>query len=53
MAIYERIKTGLGAAAILALCWPAYAKEGQPAPWQLGFQPAASPVMEQIRSFHT
>jgi cytochrome c oxidase subunit 2 len=43
----------LGAAAILAFCGAAYAKEGQPAPWQLGFQPPASPIMEQIHSFHT
>ena len=53
MAIFDRIKTVLGAAAILALCGAAYAKEGQPAPWQLGFQPPASPIMEQIHSFHT
>jgi len=53
MAIFDRIKTVLGAAAILALCGPVYAKDGQPAPWQLGFQPPASPVMEQIHSFHT
>jgi cytochrome c oxidase subunit 2 len=38
---------------MLALCGAAYAKEGQPAPWQLGFQPPASPIMEQIHSFHT
>jgi cytochrome c oxidase subunit 2 len=30
----------------------AYAKEGQPAPWQIGFQPANTPIMEQITSFH-
>ena len=24
----------------------------QPEPWQLGFQPAASPVMAQLSSFH-
>lgn len=26
---------------------------GQPLPWQMGFQAAASPVMEAINSFHT
>jgi cytochrome c oxidase subunit 2 len=52
MAIFDRIKMVFVAAASLALCAPAYALEGQPAPWQLGFQPAASPVMEQIESFH-
>jgi cytochrome c oxidase subunit II len=30
----------------------AFAAPGQPSPWQLGFQPAATPVMEQIESFH-
>lgn len=34
---------GLGSAAFAA----------QPAPWQLGFQEAAAPVMEQITSFNT
>jgi cytochrome c oxidase subunit 2 len=29
------------------------AKTGQPEPWQLNFQPAASPVMANIESFHT
>lgn len=53
MAIFDRIKTALGAVAIVALCGGAHAKDGQPDPWQMGFQPAASPVMEQITSFHT
>jgi cytochrome c oxidase subunit 2 len=53
MAIFDRIKMVFVAAASLALCAPAYALEGQPAPWQLGFQPAASPIMEQIHAFHT
>jgi cytochrome c oxidase subunit 2 len=53
MAIFDRVKTVIAASASLALCGAAYAKEGQPAPWQLGFQPAASPIMEQIHSFHT
>jgi cytochrome c oxidase subunit 2 len=53
MAIFDRIKMVFVAAASLALCAPAFALEGQPAPWQLGFQPAASPIMEQIHAFHT
>ncbi len=53
MAIFDRVKTVITASASLLLCGAAYAKEGQPAPWQLGFQPAASPIMEQIHSFHT
>ena len=53
MAIFDRFKAVLGAAAGFPICGPAYALEGQPAPWQLGFQPAASPIMEQIHAFHT
>jgi cytochrome c oxidase subunit 2 len=30
----------------------AFAESGQPAPWQLGFQDAATPVMNDIASFH-
>jgi cytochrome c oxidase subunit II len=42
--------TGLGAALILGLmAGPAAAL---PYNWQTGFQPAASPVMEQIENFH-
>jgi cytochrome c oxidase subunit II len=53
MALFDRIKTILFAAAGVAMSGAAYAEEGQPAPWQLGFQPSASPIMEQIHSFHT
>ena len=53
MAICDRMKTALGAAASLALCGTAYAKDGQSVPWQIGFQPPASPIMAQIESFHT
>jgi cytochrome c oxidase subunit 2 len=53
MAIRVRLTTVLMALTPIAWCGAAYAKEGQPAPWQLGFQPAASPIMEQITSFHT
>jgi len=31
---------------------PAAASMGQPSPWQINFQDAASPIMEQIHSFH-
>ena len=42
---------GAGAAALpLAGTGPALA--AQPRPWQISFQPAASPVMEQIQWFH-
>jgi cytochrome c oxidase subunit 2 len=53
MAIRDRLTTVLVAATPIAWCGAAYAKDGQPAPWQIGFQPAASPIMEQITSFHT
>ena len=53
MAIFDRIRTVIASSASLVLCGAAYAMDGQPVPWQVGFQPAASPIMEQIRSFHT
>ncbi len=53
MALFDRIKTVLLSAASFGLCGAAFAKDGQPVPWQLGFQPAASPIMAQIESFHT
>jgi cytochrome c oxidase subunit 2 len=38
---------------LLLLGWTdGTALAAQPEPWQLGFQPAASPVMERIESFH-
>ena len=42
--------TGIGAAMAALLAMPAAAL---PQPWQTGFQPAASPVMDQIENFHT
>jgi cytochrome c oxidase subunit 2 len=55
MAICKKMNTALAAAASFALCGGAHAKEGvgMAEPWQLGFQTAASPIMEQITSFHT
>jgi cytochrome c oxidase subunit 2 len=53
MAIFDRIKSVLFAAASFGFCGMALAKDGQPVPWQIGFQPAASPIMGQIESFHT
>jgi cytochrome c oxidase subunit II len=44
------------AVTVAALCagvGVAYAGLGQPTPWQLGLQDAGSPVMADIRSFHT
>ena len=55
MAICNKMKTALAAAASFALCGGAQAKEGvgMAEPWQLGFQTAVTPIMEQINSFHT
>jgi cytochrome c oxidase subunit 2 len=53
MAIGNRMKAALGVAANLAVSGTAYAKEGMAVPWQIDFQPAASPIMAQIHAFHT
>ena len=56
MAIFNRTLTVFAACAGLvglASSGPAYAGDGQPSPWQMGFQKAATPIMEQITAFHT
>jgi cytochrome c oxidase subunit 2 len=53
MAIYHRALTIFAALAGLASSSPALAGMGQPSPWQMGFQQAASPIMAQINDFHT
>jgi cytochrome c oxidase subunit II len=40
------------AAAVLAGAGPALAANGQPSNWQLGLQPAVTPVMEDVVWFH-
>ncbi len=52
MAILNRLLIVLAGAFGLAVSGPAYAGEGQPSPWEMGFQNAATPIMEQITSFH-
>jgi cytochrome c oxidase subunit 2 len=52
MGIFDRTLKFFAVAASLALSGPAFAGEGQPSPWQMGFQKAATPIMEQITSFH-
>lgn len=47
---YRRLLSVGGALALMS--GPALAGDGQPSPWQMGFQKAASPIMEQITSFH-
>ena len=47
------LRKGLIALAVLAAAgWSAGAFAAQPEPWQLGFQPAASPSMEAVRDFY-
>ncbi len=53
MAILNRLLIGLAGAFGLAVSGTAHAGEGQPSPWEMGFQKAATPIMEQITSFHT
>ena len=55
MAIFNRMTDAyvyVSGAAMLAASGPALAGEGQPSPWQMSFQNAATPIMEQITSFH-
>jgi cytochrome c oxidase subunit 2 len=37
----------VGLIGVSSVAWAA-----QPEPWQMGFQPPASPVMEEIENFH-
>jgi cytochrome c oxidase subunit 2 len=52
MAIFVRRVMAVMAGAWVLLGAPAYAVEGQPVPWQMGFQHAATPIMRQITGFH-
>jgi cytochrome c oxidase subunit 2 len=45
-------KSGIGAAAAALLALSGLPAFAVPQPYQIGFQPAASPVMEQIEDFH-
>lgn len=38
--------------AAVALAGPAVAETGKPMPWQMGLQAPATPIMEQVTSFH-
>jgi cytochrome c oxidase subunit 2 len=51
MAILDGRTLAFAAAGLMA-AGPALAGDGQPSPWQMGFQKAATPIMEQITSFH-
>jgi cytochrome c oxidase subunit 2 len=52
VATFNRLLIYVSSALMLAACGPALAGDGQPSPWQINFQKAATPIMEQIKSFH-
>ncbi len=53
MPVFSRLSAyAVAAGALLAGTGAAVAELGQPAPWQLGLQQSASPVMTDITSFH-
>ncbi len=53
MPVFSRLTTyALTAAGLLASAGTAFAGIGQPSPWELGLQDAASPVMVDIIAFH-
>ena len=45
-------KTGIGLGAVAGLLASAGRALADPQPWQLGFQPAVTPVMQDIEDFH-
>ncbi|MCJ7597472.1 MAG: cytochrome c oxidase subunit II [Methyloceanibacter sp.] len=52
MAFFDRTLKFFATGASLAWSTSAFAGDGQPSPWQMGFQKANSPIMEQISLFH-
>jgi cytochrome c oxidase subunit 2 len=48
----RKLMSGLPVVAAAALVWPAVALADQPRPWEMGYQAAASAVMDQVESFH-
>jgi cytochrome c oxidase subunit II len=53
MPVFSRLSAyAVAAGALLAGTGAAVAELGQPAPWQIGLQQSASPVMTDITSFH-
>ncbi|GAB3131727.1 cytochrome c oxidase subunit II [Novispirillum itersonii] len=51
-AVFRAAKASAGALLILGFSSGAALSDGQPQPWQMTFQAAASPVMERITSLH-
>ena len=52
MAFFDRTLKSFASAASLVWTTSAFAGDGQPSPWQMTFQKANSPIMEQITRFH-
>ncbi len=52
VAVRRLAGAALAAAVLFGWGADAFAGTGQPSPWQIGFQGAASPIMEQIDQFH-
>ena len=52
MRMLKRLAATIAATTCLVAAGPALAAMGQPSPWQLGLQQAATPVMENIIWFH-
>jgi cytochrome c oxidase subunit 2 len=52
VAVRRLAGAALAAAVLFGWGTDAFAGTGQPSPWQIGFQGAASPIMEQIDQFH-
>ena len=50
MMSWRRLMVGLVAAGLYSV--PAAAQTGQPLPWQMNLQPAATQIAEQVHSFH-
>src|SRR6476659_9315562 len=51
--LVAKIWAAMAGAAMALTATSAWAAGGEPLPWQMNFQPAASPVMANIESFHT
>jgi cytochrome c oxidase subunit 2 len=52
MAFFDRTLKIFASVASLVWSTSAFAGDGQPSPWQMTFQKANSPIMEQITRFH-
>ena len=52
MSVFKRFQLILGALFALFATAPAFASMGQPSPWQINLQDAATPMMERMHNFH-